>query len=321
MYSNVARSPTAAVNRARPTTKADLGTELSAQRPWALVTGSVIAAYVMSVLLRFWTYDSWADGDWQNFGAAASFWSCAALVIWLGLRAQLGRRSPLPWLAAIGVMIPFDAVHYARVSQRTWIPEMIVADTVSAAASVHALSSWEAALQPGATVQVEQGRIVLTHARGAAGYLEFRTPPLPGATRDRTWLPRGALRQRFDERIEWNAQVERAAPFYELLHAKGFSLQATSYGLKITYQAADGGLGTFDVETSLVNDGALHHYVLERRDGVIRLRLDDVGAWVRPDAGPWGFVRFGDGQADDSHGGRHAFANVRYLRTYVADDA
>ena len=280
------------------------------------VTGEALAWAALTAL-RAGTYGTWPDGDWRAYGAAGLLWSVAAPLTWLAVRLSAGRRSALPWIAALGVLLPFDATHYVRLTQQRWTPVITLeAPSSAGAAPVRALE-WEPAVQPGATVTVEGQRVTIENPIGVAGYAELKMPAPVSSAWDELWLPRGILGREFAERIEWDGTIERWGSFQVLLNTRRVTLQATSFGLTVTYPNERGATTTFDINTPAVHDSTPHRFLLERADGVIRLRLDDLGVWVRPDTGPLGFIRFGEGSADPTHGGRHVLQAVRYVRQYV----
>ncbi len=290
-------------------------------REWTAAVVGALLVWSTLAALRAGSYAPWPDGDWKTYGAAGLLWSIAAPITWLVVRLSAGYRSSLPWIAALGVLLPFDVTHYARLTQRDWQPVVTLErGSNSAAASSARPTEWDFVVQTGATATAADGQVTIVNPIGVAGYAELRLPALPSGAWQEVWLPRGLLQRRYFERVEWEGVIERWAPFQVLLHTDRIAVQATSYGFAVTYPGDNRVATTFDINSPAANDGAVHHFLLERADGVIRLRLDGFGAWVRPDTGQLKFIRFGEGSAEPLHGGRQELRAVRYVRRYNYDD-
>ena len=279
----------------------------------------VLVALLASPLVRLATYHPWADGPWVAYTRLVAYGIVGAAAAWLVVRVQTRSRSLLPWLAALGVLAPGDAVHYLRLAHATtWTPEAVVADSFSSpgADAPPAAERWQAVVQPGASATVKDGALQIQGPAHVAGFVDLRLPPRPAPQEGKFWLPLGLYTDTYEESLEWEAQVGRDNAFFIMAQVGDLLLQVASDGLHINYPGLDGQLASFEVPTPLVNDGQPHHYLLERTDGLIRLRLDGSGIWVRPEAGQWAFVRFGETRSDAQHGGTLLLDNVRYTRRY-----
>jgi hypothetical protein len=281
---------------------------------------AVLVLWIGSATLRLLTYQPWVDGDWRVYYASVGFWMLAAPVVWLIVRVLSDSRSVLPWLAAIGVLLPGDMVHYMRMWQATtWTPEQSVVVNLADgnARNTSSTIGWKPTAHPGASISLENGQLLISSPRGVVGFIELRLPFVPKPQDGRYWLPLGTYTAHYDEAVEWKAQVDRDAPYYVILETKDLLIQATSYGLMVLYPDLDGKKASFDVNLPRAGDGRPHVYRLERTDGLIRLRLDGHGVWVRPDAGAFVFVRFGENRSVPEHGGKLWLDSIRYIRNYI----
>jgi hypothetical protein len=225
----------------------------------------------------------------------------------------------LPWFTAVLVLLPLDGTHYLRLAHSTtWLGRAEVVDDFSLAeGGAPDRQRWLLEVGAGAAAAVVDGRLRFDSPAGVPSFAHLRMPQGRQAPEDtRFWLPRGFYDERYAERLEWDAQVERQNDFLALLETRTILVQARSYGLHVTYPGTDGSPTEHRVETPLVDDGRPHRYRLERDGDLIRLRLDGHGIWVFPDAGNWEFVRFGETRADPLHGGTQTVDSVRYTRFY-----
>ena len=288
---------------------------------WEVALG---IALVAATIVRLTTYDAWADGPWEPYAWSAAALVAAAVLVWLVVRLQLRRgtllRSVLPWVAAAGVLLPGDVVHYLRLRQAAvWQPEVQVAESFSGGAGAPPPAErWLLDLQPGATAVVEGGRLTLRNPVLAPGFVELRLPIRPSIKSGAFWAPVGVSTTPYDEVLEWEAQVQRDNELYRLLEVGKLILEVTPYGLHAAYVGLDGRVSGAEIQARQVNDGQPHRYRLERTDAhpLQRLFLDGQEVWARPKPGPWDYVRFGDTPPEPSHGGTLLLDNVRYTRTY-----
>jgi hypothetical protein len=228
-------------------------------------------------------------------------------------------------------MLPGDVVHVQRVRHPlTRAPEQVIEDTfddgaagtgtpaAQAAEAAHpVLRRWIVEQGPGATIHAEGGTVAITASRGAHAFLDLRVPQRPSQLWPEYMLPRGLVQDVYDERLDWEANVFVMAPFMVMLDTRPLLVQATPFGLHLTFPDPDGRLTEQHIEMPSIPAGARHRYTLERMDGLIRLRIDGEGKWVQPESGPLGLVRFGETRPGELHAGTLALDSVRYARRYV----
>lgn len=272
-------------------------------------------------MLRLVTHDSWVDGARREYtlGLAAA-WGLA-LVTWLVVRLLVDARSLLPWLAALGVLLPGDLVHYLRVAHpiaRTG-QSVLADDFRTTPDGPPARNRWLPELQPGASAVVDGGRLQVQAPPGVLGFIDLRLAA--GIDRDALppWLPRGLRRPPAGEVLEWEGQVQRDRDLAIVLETRWVRFEATPYGLHATYLSLDGRLDGAEIEAPGIAQGQRHRFRLEHIDAhpLQRLLVDGQVVWARPrPPGEWEFVRFGATRTGRQHGATLWIDDVRYTRLY-----
>jgi hypothetical protein len=280
---------------------------------------------IAAVLLRLLTYDAWADGSRAAFLRDTGFVVAGAGFAWGIVRLASTPRSVLPLVAALGVVIPADVVHVVRLAHpvsRTM--EYVLADdfqsTPSGAAPGEA--RWIPELQAGASAQVVDGRLEVISPPGVRGFVGLRLGYELDPNRRLFWLPRGAFGPPAGEVLEWVAQVERQGQLAMVLDTRTVRIEATEFGLRVTYLLLDGSLDGADVEAPEIARGEAVRFRLERIPDrpLQRLLVGDKEVWARPKPpGTWEFARFGATRADAEHGGRLVIDDVRYRALFARE--
>lgn len=307
----------------------------------------------VSVALRLVTYDRWADGDLVLYALAAAVPVVGAFAAWGLARVQTTPRALLPWFAALLVLVPGDVTHYLRRLHPSTLAgqlEVVLTDEFSGpagaagtgrqadaarspmpaapvglaplttpsspAGAAPAPDRWIVEVKPGASVSVQDGELRIENAPRAVGFVGLVLPDRSQTSGRQRWQPVGPYRDAAAEWVEWGGAVRRDGAFYVMLDVRRLLLQATAYGLHITYPGRDQKLTEYHVEFPEVNDGRAHQFRLERNGELARLYVDGGAVWVQPDAGPWEFVRFGETRSDELHGGTLRLTRVQYGRRY-----
>ncbi len=273
-------------------------------------------------VLRLVTYDAWSDGARGEFLRMLAFGVGAAGVTWGLVRLMTDGRSLLPWIAAVGVLLPGDVVHYVRVGHpisRT--REYVLADDFQGlpGGSAPSPDRWLPELQAGATALVSDGRLEVRTPPNTVGFAGLRLAAGVDPALNLFWLPRGAFRPPQGEVLEWEGALERLGAHGIMLETRTVRLEVTSYGLRITYMLLDGRLDGADVEALEVGQGRAQRFRLERTDAhpLQRLLIEGNQVWGRPKPeGEWEFARFGATRTGDEHGGTLTVDAVRYRRLY-----
>ncbi len=288
---------------------------------WIVALGLVALAAV-----RVFTFDQWADGDWLSYGRHALFGTAVAAGTWLLVRLQLHARASLlralPWLAALAITLQFDVPHLQRITHPVVRSrELVVANAFDSAQSIGGAASpnrWSPEVGQGGSVAVQDGAAVLTAPAGAGAFLELPTPKRLDLNAGLDWLPRGFALETYDESLDWTAAVTLERPFLVMVDTEPLLLQATPYGLHLTFpDLATRRTTEHQIELLDIPGSQARAYTLERADGLIRLRINGEGVWVQPDPGPLVRVRFGETRPSELHGGRIVLDNVRYVRRFV----
>ncbi|MDQ3702792.1 MAG: hypothetical protein M3442_17980 [Chloroflexota bacterium] len=275
-------------------------------------------------LLRLATYSAWADGALDPYRQLLTFGVAAAGVTWGIVRLMTDGRSLLPWVAAVGVLLPGDALHYTRLGHPiARLREYVLADDFGSAASgsAPAIGRWLPELQEGATAAVIDGRLQVRTPPDTRGFVGLRLAAGVDPALNLFWLPRGAFSPPRGEVLEWEGAVQRLNRQAIMLETRTARFEVTSYGLRVTYLLLDGRLDGADVEDAAVGEGRTQRFRLERTDGhpLQRLLIEGREVWARPKpVGEWEFARFGATRTGDEHGGTLVVDNVRYRRLYGA---
>ena len=166
------------------------------------------------------------------------------------------------------------------------------------------------------------------------GRLEVRTPPstlgFAGLRLTReldpnenvVWLPRGAFGRAHGEVLEWEARVERLNKLAIIVETRTVRVEATEFGLRITYRLLDESLDGAELELPAVAAGGAHRYRLDvlPEQPLQRLLVDGQEVWARPKP-PWEWevVRFGATRTGEEHGAALFVDDVRYTRLFRAE--
>jgi hypothetical protein len=280
------------------------------------------AFFLLSPALRLASYRPWADGPFGDYLHAIGFAIAIAVLAWALVRWQTWPGAMLPWIAAAGVLVPGDAVHYRRLmyGPQATLDRVVDEDFSKAEADGKpAASRWLVDGSPGSSVRVENGLLVIDDPLGAAGYLDMRLPPEPTASEFGLTRPLALYQGRYEESMDWDATIQRTGDYFVLFDANSLVVQLTRYGLHVTYRNADTSRSDADLDTALPADGQAHHYRIERTRTYFTLAIDGTRIFAA-DPGPrWGFLRFGETRPDAAHGGVMRLDNVHYLRRYYAD--
>jgi hypothetical protein len=279
----------------------------------------LLVAAVAAVVVRLATYSRWADGPWTPYLQGTTFLVAAAAFGWGMVRLASSRRSVLPYVAALGMIVPADVVHFGR----AWHPlsrsmQYVLPDDFGGTPSGGSPEGtrWIPELQEGAGARVVDGKLEITAPTGVQGFVGLRLGYELDPNRRLVWLPRGAFAPPGGEVLEWVAQVERQNRLAVILETRTVRIEATDFGLRVTYLLLDGSIDGTDIEVPEVAGGAVVRYRLERTEQhpLQRLLLGDKEIWARPKPpGTWEFARFGATRSDDEHGARLLVDDVRYL--------
>jgi hypothetical protein len=282
-------------------------------------TGGSVAFALVNVLGAL-TFDRWADGEPREYAAAgilavalgATSWACARL----SRRSAGAATSLLAWGAALVVLLPIGIVHSQRVTHEVArTRQTTIADTFDRAGAPEP-ERWLVHREGAATLETHGDSVVLATPPGSIATLDLLLPGIPSPAGAEFWLPRGLYTDRFDEVLEWTGTARLNGQFSILLETRQLLVQVVPYGLHLTYPNERRQLTQHHVEHPGIAAGEPHAYRLERADGVIRLRVDDMSGWVQPDAGRFGLVRFGQTRAEAMHAGTLALEEVRYTRRF-----
>src|SRR5262249_31589109 len=179
-----------------------LSLSLSApDREALLILAGVI---VVSVGLRFLTYDPVADGDHTRYVKTALFGGAAAAVGWLLMRTRPGARSLLPLRAPAAVLLSADAVHYGR--RLTPIPRGGPVQEVQTTFTedTAARRQWDFEITGSGKARFDQGALVLESPPSSTAYIQGQLGPSPDA-RVNWWRPVGPAERERPERLAWPA--------------------------------------------------------------------------------------------------------------------
>jgi hypothetical protein len=266
------------------------------------------------------TYDAWADGPPEEHARAGLLALSIALVAWALVRTTVPLQPrawvALPWATALLVLVPSNALHYTRIGHPVArAGALVISDDFERGPTPDA-TKWLSETRGSASVSVTGGAVVLTTLPGGAAFLDLVIPGRPDAAADH-WLPRGLHNGEYDERLVWEASFRPQTDFSVLLETRQLLVQATQFGLHLTYPDLQGRLTEHHVERPDLKDGKVRKYRLERSAGLLRLRIDDVPAWVYPDAGRFEMVRFGETRPDPLHAGTLTLHSARYERVFL----
>ncbi|HET6316768.1 MAG TPA: hypothetical protein VFG86_09935 [Chloroflexota bacterium] len=280
---------------------------------------SCAVTLVVHALARAATYDAWVDGSAGEYARGALFALLIATGAWIIVRAAVPSRAVgwrlLPWLAALSVLAPDDAVHLLRARHPVAVTgELVIEDGFDRGSQVSP-GTWLVELR-GGSVAMSDGQAIISSPPNTAAFLDLVSPP--DAETGEIVLPRGAFGQDYEENLEWRAALTVAKAFSVMVQTRHVLVQGTPFGLTVTYTDPQGGTSEYQLDAPSIPAGMAHNYRLERSDGVVRLRVDDASGWAMPDAGRFGFVRFGETQGDVFHGGVLVLDRVRYVRRFPA---
>jgi hypothetical protein len=282
----------------------------------------LLAIYVVSPILRLLTYRAWADANPRDYFVAVGFAAALAAVTWGLVRATSWPGAVLPWIAALGVLIPGDVVHYQRLAAgpATTLDRVIVDDfSMAEADGKPAAARWLTDGGAGASVRVENGEVVIDDPLGVPGYLDMRIPPIPTAGEFGMTRPLGLYRNRYTETLEFDVAAQRSGDYLVLFDGNDMAIQISRYGLHVTYRNADRTRSDADIDSAAANDGQRHRYRLERTWTYFAIAVDGQRIFAVDSGAVWGFLRFGETRPDAVHGGQLRLDNVHYLRRYYAD--
>jgi hypothetical protein len=271
-------------------------------------------------LLQALSYNGWADGPPADHARAGLLALTIAVVAWVAVRATVPPRSrawlALPWATAVLVLIPSNVLHYVRISHPVALSgALVIADDFERVTKPDP-KKWVSETRGSASITFSGGAVVLTTQVGGGAFLDLTIPSRPDPNAEH-WLPRGLHNDDYDERLVWEASFQPHTDFSVLLETRPLLVQATQFGLHLTYPNTEGQLTEHHVERPDLKDGRVRTYRLERTAGLIRLRIDELPAWVYPDAGRFEVVRFGETRPDSLHAGTLALHGVRYERRFL----
>jgi hypothetical protein len=288
--------------------------------PWLL-----LAVILVTRVARFATYDPWADGPLDLYRWAAVLWMGVAGATALLLRLQLGPALWVPLLTAAAVLLPGDAVHYARISHplsRTREYALVDAFQDVPSGAQPAPARWLPELQEGASAAVVEGQLKITAPPSRSAFVGLRVSRELDPNLNLFWLPRGAFATPEGEVLEWAGRVQLRGQVAVVLETRTLRIEATTFGLRITYLLLDGRLDGADLEAPEVGRGEVLRYRLERTAAhpLQRLFLGDREVWARPKPpGAWEFVRFGATRTGEEHGATLTVDDVRYQALFGED--
>jgi hypothetical protein len=285
----------------------------------------LLVAVAASVVLRLVTFSPWVDGAWAPFLRETAFLVAAAAFGWGLVRLASSRRSVLPYVAALGMVVPADVVHVGRATHPiSRSMEYVLADDFggTAAGGAPEGTRWIPELQEGAGARVVDGKLEIVSPTGVQGFVGLRLGYELDPNRRLLWLPRGAFAPPAGEVLEWEAQVERQNRLAVILETRTVRIEATDFGLRVQYLLLDGKIDGADIEVPEVAAGAAVRYRLERtpQHPLQRLLVGDREIWALPKPpGTWEFARFGATRSDDEHGARLLVDDVRYRALFGGD--
>lgn len=280
-----------------------------------------LAAVILGLsLARAVTFDAWADGSAIDHGRGAVLALGIALAAWVGIRATIPERPAawvaLPWLTAILVLTPSYVVHHQRIGHPVARAGALVIEDDFEADGAPDPAKWIVEVRGQGAAIPGDGAVVLTSEPGSAAFLDLVTPGRPDPNALEVWLPRGLYTDEYDEVLEWEASVTPHAAFSVMLETRQLLVQATAYGLHISYPNLERRITEHHMELPELKDGQVRDFRLERTSGLIRLRVNDEPGWVYPDAGRFETVRFGETRPDPLHAGTLRLDRARYERHY-----
>ena len=292
---------------------------------WTLVVRLALVLTLLGALVaHVVTYDDWADGPWREYSLGTAVSYSLALITWLVARIQVpsgALATVLPWLAMAGILVPNEAVHYVRIKHPlTGTRAHVVETNFSASSGQFPSAQWLTDANGGGDVRAEAEHVLVTAPSGSRAFLDMRQPQIQDVA-VAYWLPRGLSRSWSSESVEWDVSVARTGTFLVLLDTGTCLIQSTEYGLLVSYRDERGETSEQQLEAPQVNDGRPHRFLVERNDGLIRLRIDDIPLWVAPKPRQWSFVRLGETRSGVEHSGTLRVSQVRYQRRYAATEA
>jgi hypothetical protein len=277
------------------------------------------------ILLRAATFDPFVDGPWVAFGHNLATTIVLAGVAWGTVRLATHPRSALPYLAALALVVPAEAVHLGRrlhpiaTTREYVLRDDFAPSTLSAAPEAAPAppepERWLPELLPGASAAVVDGRLRILASPQTIGFVGLRLAHERDPNRNLFWLPRGAFAVPTGEVLRWEAQAERENLLAVVLETRTVRIEATDFGLRVTYLLLDGRLDGADIESPEVARGEAVRYRLERTDDhpLQRLFVGEEEVWARPKPpGAWEFARFGATRTVDVHGGTLTVDDVEY---------
>lgn len=287
-------------------------------------SGTAIAAFAASLpllaLARAATYHPWADVDAIEYARGAVLALAIALGAWVAVRVTIPIRprawAALPWLTALAVIAPTNLVHFARITHPAAQARQVTIEDDFERGGAPNPQTWIVQVQGQASATLADGAVSLVTEGGGAAYLDLVTPDVLNPSLAEIWLPRGLYADDFDERLEWEASVRVTSEFSVMLETRHLLIQATPYGLHLTYPDLQRRITQHHMELPEINDGAVRRFTLERTSGLIRLRIGDASGWAFPEAGRFGTIRFGETRPDPLHAGTLSLHSARYVRRY-----
>jgi hypothetical protein len=279
--------------------------------------------------LRLATYDPWAHGPWLDLAGAGirnvlvAAGAAALVRLSAGKPARLARW--LACIAAVAVLLAGEVAHYARLRHPlTGTGALILSDDFTAAESLTgappAPERWLVETSGAGTADVAGGRLRITVPPSSHAYVDLLVPGISTDPRA-FWLPRGLVQTTTpDERLEWRSEVRLDGEYIALVDTGLLRIRATQSGVIVAAEPRPGGVRESEQRVPVPDlyRGA-HDFVLERTQGLVRFRMDDVSVWFGQDPGQWRFVRLGETRADALHAGSASIASARYTRRYGAE--
>jgi hypothetical protein len=286
-----------------------LSLSLSASdREALLILAGVI---VVSVGLRFLTYDPVADGDHTRYVKTALFGGAAAAVVWLLMRIQTGARSLIPLLAAAAVLLSGDAVHYVRrlnpITRGGPVQEVQTTFTEDTAAR----RQWDFEITGSGKARFDQGALVLESPPSSTAYIQGQLGPTPDA-RVNWWLPVGLAERERSERLSWRATVNRTRGYYVVSEMRRLVIQVVSYGIHITYPDDQNVNQGTEIQHPVGSDGQPHDWEILRDPARIRLLIDGKEIWSATQREALGMIKLGETRVDPEHGGSMRLERASY---------